>query len=135
MGIPELIFGICAGILYILGLLLGLNYMEISVYFNLYLQGILPIVIGFWVLCKVRKSWIKIIFTLLGILFNGYIFKFIFERYPYDKISYSFNKCVEDLKHIAELYNSTYVNVNLYIFIITFLLNLMYYYLILKIKN
>lgn len=122
-----ILFMLCVGFLYLLSILFHFNYQETSVYFNLYFQGILPILTGLFVLYKVRKSWIKIIFTLIGIGLNSWLFKWIIERYPIDKIEYSFNKCVADLNLLADKLDSNYIAVNIYIFIIGFLLNMFYY--------
>ncbi|MFJ1365525.1 hypothetical protein ACILDU_03660 [Capnocytophaga canimorsus] len=137
-GLMLLLFSICAAFLYVLGWFLGLNYKEISVYFNLYFQTIVPIVIGVYFLVKYFINKRLNIFSLLTIVMlvgNIYLLLWVYKRYPIVKINYSFNKCVADLQWLAKYFKTQYVDVNIYIFVVGFILNIALYLLFYRLSN
>lgn len=137
-GLMLLLFSICAAFLYVLGWFLGLNYKEISVYFNLYFQTIVPIVIGVYFVGKYFINKRLNIFSLLTIVMlvgNIYLLLWVHKRYPIVKINYSFNKCVADLQWLAKYFKTQYVDVNIYIFVVGFILNIALYLLFYRLSN
>ncbi len=67
---------------------------------------------------------------------NCYIFYKILEIFPLSNGTHTnFVKCVDLLQELAKTYNTTYVNINLYIFIVGFLLNLGLYYILAKLSK
>ncbi|ATA76745.1 conserved membrane hypothetical protein [Capnocytophaga canimorsus] len=137
-GLMLLLFSICAAFLYVLGWFLGLNYKEISVYFNLYFQTIVPIVIGVYFVGKYFINKRLNVFSLLTIVMlvgNIYLLLWVYKRYPIVKINYSFNKCVADLQWLAKYFKTQYVDVNIYIFVVGFILNIALYLLFYRLSN
>ncbi|GJQ05353.1 hypothetical protein CAPN009_17680 [Capnocytophaga canimorsus] len=137
-GLMLLLFSICAAFLYVLGWFFGLNYKEISVYFNLYFQTIVPIVIGVYFVGKYFINKRLNIFSLLTIVMlvgNIYLLLWVYKRYPIVKINYSFNKCVADLQWLAKYFKTQYVDVNIYIFVVGFILNIALYLLFYRLSN
>ncbi|ATA93464.1 hypothetical protein CGC54_03490 [Capnocytophaga canimorsus] len=137
-GLMLLLFSICAAFLYVLGWFLGLNYKEISVYFNLYFQTIVPIVIGVYFVGKYFINKRLNVFSLLTIVMlvgNIYLLLWVYKRYPIVKINYSFNKCVADLQWLAKYIKTQYVDVNIYIFVVGFILNIALYLLFYRLSN
>ena len=123
-------FGLCVLFLLLLGKLFGLTYKQISVVFNLWVQGALLTLSGlipFGVSAfKLSKSFsmgwlaLSIVFALYGF---AYVYAFIkmlqHYRLPYDA---AFDLCVDDLKRIAVKWHTTYEMVNLIIFILLYLI-------------
>ncbi|WP_206677257.1 hypothetical protein [Capnocytophaga canimorsus] len=137
-GLMLLLFSICAAFLYVLGWFFGLNYKEISVYFNLYFQTIVPIVIGVYFVGKYFINKRLNIFSLLTIVMlvgNIYLLLWVYKRYPIVKINYSFDKCVADLQWLAKYFKTQYVDVNIYIFVVGFILNIALYLLFYRLSN
>lgn len=122
VGIP---FGCCALFLLILGKCLGLNYKQISVYFNLYLQGTVLMISGAMPLIAsvynfyTNISWLNsLLIVLMSFYWSLYIVGlcWMIKHYKGDT-EYAFNLCVADLKAIAQLWRLSYYTVNLIIFI------------------
>ena len=123
-------FGLCVSFLFLLGKLFGLTYKQISVVFNLWVQGALLTLSGLaplgFTLYKLQESlslgW------FLGVLvlacYGGvYVYAFIkmLRHYhlPFDD---AFDLCVKDLMWVAEKWHTTYHMVNLLIFILFYLI-------------
>lgn len=128
--IPVLIpFGICVVFLRLLGMMLGLSYKQISVVFNLYVQGTvllltgwLPFVAGIAsaIICP---SMINVIYMLLGacyghIYLRGFLWMLNHYKLPMDD---AFDLCVNDLRNVAKKWNKSYYTVNLIIFVAWYL--------------
>ena len=123
-------FGLCVLFLLLLGKLLGLTYKQISVVFNLWVQGALLTLSGLVpfgvVVFKMSESFsmgglaLSIVFALYGF---AYVYAFIkmlqHYRLPYDA---AFDLCVDDLERIAAKWHTTYEMVNLIIFILLYLI-------------
>ena len=118
-------FMLCAGFLFLLGKCLGLSYKQISVIFNLYLQGGILSVSG--IMPHAAITWKLIeqyncrgLFLLLMSLSYATIyvvaFVWLIRRYhlPMD---YSFDLCVSDLQTVSRKWHISYHAVNLVIFI------------------
>lgn len=118
-------FMLCAGFLLLLGKSLGLSYKQISVIFNLYLQGGLLALSGimpfFAILCKITidsnlYEWLLLIacFAYASI----YIAAFVgLIRHYHLPMNYSFDLCVSDLQAVSRKWHISYHAVNLVIFI------------------
>jgi hypothetical protein len=125
----EWLFDICCKIMSGLGNILGLSYKEICVIGNIYLQG------GIWILLAwiptivlMRHKQTSLIKKLYFILALGYglihtmLFIMFCERYSFP-ITDGFDVCVMDLRQIAKSNHTTYQAVNIYIFVIGWLLS------------
>ena len=123
-------FGLCVLFLLLLGKLFGLTYKQISVVFNLWVQGglltlsgLVPLTVAVF---KMSESFsigwlaLAIVLALYGF---AYVYAFVkmlqHYRLPYDA---AFDLCVDDLKRIAEKWHTTYEMVNLIIFILLYLI-------------
>ena len=123
-------FGLCVLFLLLLGKLLGLTYKQISVVFNLWVQGAVLALSGLApfgiVVYKMTESfstgWLVLSF-ILALYGTAYVFAFIImvqhSRLPFDD---AFNRCVWDLQKVAQKWHTTYQMVNLIIFVVLFLL-------------
>lgn len=114
-------FGLCVLFLLLLGKLFGLTYKQISVVFNLWVQGAVLALSGLVpfgiVVYKMMESfstgWLVLSF-ILALYGIAYAFAFIImvQRYrlPFDA---AFNRCVWDLQKVAKKWHTTYQMVNL----------------------
>ena len=125
----EWLFDICCKIMSGLGSLLGLSYKEICVIGNIHIQGgiwllsaMIPIIV---LMLRKQTSLIKKSYLMLAIGY-GFIHSILFimfcGRYSFPIIE-GFDVCVKDLQHIAENYSTTYQAVNIYIFVVGWLLS------------
>ena len=118
-------FMLCAGFLLLLGKSLGLSYKQISVVFNLYLQGgllalsgMMPLVAIVWNMLEHSNSiyWFVMLLTIFyaSIYVVGFIGLLQHYHLP---MNYAFDLCVNDLECIASKWHISYHAVNLVIFI------------------
>ena len=122
-------FGLCVLFLLLLGKLFGLTYKQISVVFNLWVQGAVLMLSGmapfgiaiYKMLESFSIGWLllTIILALYGAAYL-YAFMKMLHHYhlPFDA---AFDLCVDDLKRIAVRWHTTYEMVNLLIFILFYL--------------
>ena len=123
-------FGLCVLFLLLLGKLFGLTYKQISVVFNLWVQGAVLTLSGLaplgFTLYKLQESlslgWF--LGALVLACYGGvYVYAFIkmLRHYhlPFDD---AFDLCVKDLMWVAEKWHTTYQMVNLLIFILFYLI-------------
>ena len=123
-------FGLCVLFLLLLGKILGLTYKQISVVFNLWLQGVIlalsglaPFGVAIYKLIEsFSVSWmiITIILACYGLVYL-YAFLKMLQHYhlPFDD---AFDLCVRDLKWYAKKWHTTYYIVNLLIFVLFYLI-------------
>lgn len=128
--IPILIpFGICVVFLRLLGMALGLSYKQISVVFNLYIQGTVLLLTGWLPFASgivstiISPSLINVICIVLGacyghIYLRGFLWMLNHYKFPMDD---AFDLCVNDLRYVAKKWNKSYYTVNLIIFIAWYL--------------
>ena len=125
----EWLFDTCCKIMSGLGSLLGLSYKETCVIGNIHIQGgiwllsaMIPIIV---LMLRKQTSLIKKSYLMLAIGY-GFIHSILFimfcGRYSFPIIE-GFDVCVKDLQHIAENYSTTYQAVNIYIFVVGWLLS------------
>ena len=123
-------FGLCVLFLLLLGKLFGLTYKQISVVFNLWVQGAVLALSGLApfgiIVYKMSESFsmgwlaLSVVFALYGIAHvYGFIKMLKHYHLPFDA---AFELCVDDLKKIAVKWHTTYEMVNLIIFILLYLI-------------
>ena len=123
-------FGLCVLFLLLLGKLFGLTYKQISVVFNLWVQGAVLALSGLTpfgiAVYKMMESfsigWLALS-TVLLIHGFAYVYAFIkmLQHYhlPFDA---AFDLCVDDLQRLAKKWHTTYQMVNLLIFILFYMI-------------
>ena len=118
-------FMLCAGFLLLLGKSLGLNYKQISVIFNLYLQGgllfvsgIMPLAAITWKLIEQYNNYGLFLFLMSLSYATIYVVAFVWLiRHYHLPMDYSFDLCVSDLQTVSRKWHISYHAVNLVIFI------------------
>ena len=123
-------FGLCVLFLLLLGKLFGLTYKQISVVFNLWVQGavlalsgLAPFGIAVYKILESFSMWwlaLSAVLLIYGIAY-GYSFIKMLQHYhlPFNDAYYL---CVRDLKWLARKWHTTYQMVNLLIFILFYLI-------------
>ena len=122
-------FGLCVLFLRLLGMLFGLTYKEISVVFNLWVQGAILALSGLApfgaTIYKGMESFsmgwlvLAIVLALYGLVYvYGFIRMLQYYHLPFDD---AFGLCVKDLQWLAMKWHSTYQMVNIIIFVLLFL--------------
>ena len=123
-------FALCVLFLQGLGKCFGLTYKQISVIFNLWIQGGVLVLSGCLpfvhsLMCPFQAPegmrWIIRICALFYALMYlvGFVLMLRHYRLPFNR---AFDKCVGDLLHIASVWHCSYHAVNIIIFVILFLL-------------
>ena len=123
-------FGLCVLFLLLLGKLFGLTYKQISVVFNLWVQGAVLMLSGlaplgiaiYKMLESFSAGWLAlaIILTCYG---AAYVYAFIkMLRHYHLPFNDAFDLCVDDLEWLAKRWHTTYQMVNLLIFILFYLI-------------
>lgn len=123
-------FGICVLFLLLLGKPFGLTYKQISVVFNLWIQGavltlsgLLPFGIAIYnAFDSFSMGWLllSIVLALYGF---GYIYLLLtMLRHYHLPYEYAFDLCVEDLQWLARKWHTTYQIVNLLVFVLFYLI-------------
>ena len=118
-------FMLCAGFLFLLGKCFRLSYKQISVIFNLYLQGglltltgIMPLAAIIWKMKEYvgLREWV----LLLGSLSYASIYIVAFVsllRHYHLPMNDAFDLCVKDLQILSSKWSISYHALNLIIFI------------------
>ena len=113
-------FGLCVLFLLLLGKLFGLTYKQISVVFNLWVQGAVLALSG---LAPSFSMWWLVLSAVLLIYGIAYVYAFIkMLQHYHQPFNAAFDLCVEDLQKIAKKWHTTYQMVNLLIFILFYLI-------------
>ena len=121
-------FGLCVLFLLLLGKLFGLTYKQISVVFNLWVQGAIlaflaPFGIAVYKMMESFSMWWLALSAALLIYGIAYVYAFfkMLQHYhlPFDS---AFDLCVDDLERLAKKWHTTYQMVNLLIFILFYLI-------------
>lgn len=123
-------FGLCVLFLLLLGKLFGLTYKQISVVFNLWVQGavltlsgLAPLGACVYKMCESFSIGLLVLTVFLALYGIAYVYAFIkmLKHYhlPYDA---AFDLCVEDLEWVAKKWHTTYQMVNLLIFVLFYLI-------------
>lgn len=136
-----LIFQILCGILYVIGLLFGWTYQEVSIEICLKwwpwicFFSTLPIIIGLIKrIITNKKRWFAVYLLPFAISYSTIYYLVIkLINYRYFKISVDpFNDCMNDLIHIASKCDMTYAEVNLHIYVTFFLILIITNYVLTK---
>ena len=123
-------FGVGVLFLLLLGKLFGLTYKQISVVFNLWVQGAVLVLSGlapfgiaiYKLLESFSMGWLllTIIFAVYGMT---YVYAFIKMLNHYHlPLNDAFDLCVVDLQLLAKKWHTTYQMANLLIFILFYLI-------------
>ena len=106
----EVLFDYCCQIMYALGNLLGLSYREVCVIGNIYVQGALLVAaaaVPVWFAFKQKSHYALRAATCVNVLCcSALVLYFCFRYAP--PLAASFDRCVEDLKSLAEAWHTTY---------------------------
>lgn len=125
----EIIFKILCGILYLVGITLGYDYKEISVYICIYgcpiicivSAYIMNIIIIYKMIFKI--NFYKIMLWIISCLYVSLNFNFfasICKHYNDSNIYYLFDQCVLDFQYLANTCNVSYEYCNIVIYIYLF---------------
>ena len=130
MMVIDKLFLLCVKFLEWLGKMTGFNYKQISVVFNIYIQGGILLVSSCMPLIKVI-IWGSDIDWKWRILFFGGCFIYIglyvygvyrlYKRY-HTPLEYAFDLCVDDLLFMSRKWRISYNAVNILIFVIGWIL-------------
>ena len=130
MMVIDKLFLLCVKFLEWLGKMTGFNYKQISVVFNIYIQGGILLVSSCLPLIKVI-IWGSDIDWKWRILFFGGCFIYIglyvygvyrlYKRY-HTPLEYAFDLCVDDLLYLSRKWRMSYNAVNILIFVIVWIL-------------
>jgi len=109
-------FGLCVLFLLLLGKLCGLTYKQISVVFNLWLQGVVlmlsglaPFGIAVYKMMGSFSLWWLLLSAVLLIYGFAYVYAFIKMLQHYHlPFNAAFDLCVDDLQRLAVKWNTTY---------------------------
>lgn len=123
-------FGLCVLFLLLLGKLFGLTYKQISVVFNLWVQGAVLAMSGlapfgvaiYKMIDSFSIGWLflTIILAIYGIAYVYALIKMLQHYHlPFDD---AFDLCVKDLQLLAKKWHTTYQIVNLLIFVLFYLI-------------
>ena len=123
-------FGLCVLFLLLLGKLFGLTYKQISVVFNLWVQGAVltlsgmaPFGIAVYKMMESFSMWWLALSAALLIYGIAYVNAFVKMLQHYQlPFNAAFALCVNDLKRLARKWHTTYQMVNLLIFILFYLI-------------
>ena len=126
MMVIDKLFLLCVKFLEWLGKMTGFNYKQISVVFNIYIQGGILLVSSCLPLIKVISSgsdnegnW-RILFYGGCIIYIGiYVYGLyrLYKRY-HTPLEYAFDLCVDDLLYLSRKWRMSYNAVNILIFVI-----------------
>ena len=116
----DTLFYFCCEIMHTLGNLLGLSYQEVCVIGNIYVQGALLVAasaVPLWFAFRQKSNYaLKTIACVNVLCCSALVLYFCFRYAP--PLAASFDRCVEDLKNLAEAWHTTYVVVNIAIFVL-----------------
>lgn len=121
----DSIFQLCVRFLDLLALCTGLSYKQMSVIFNIYLQGGILMLSAFLPLAAVLLSASRldamqfVVYLLLAVLYgilHVQLFRFLLHRYG-RPLEPSFDRCVHDLQHICRSTHLSYNALNILLFI------------------
>ena len=135
----EGLFNLLCGFLYLIGIPFGWSYQDTSIYVCIYLWPILcclsTLPILYISVLTIRKH--KIVGMILMLLSGMYSFYYVFythfiiSRYGFG-VPNAFNKCMIDLKFIAEQTRLSYAEINIFIYVVLFLGIISFNYLIFR---
>lgn len=116
----------CCGVMAYFAWLLGLTYQEFCVIGNIYMQGAICLLatLAPLLLCiRTKQAPWKWLLSGGNALLHLVIISCFFGHY-WMPLESAFDLCVQDLNHIGALFGSSYVMVNIIIFVILFVVDL-----------
>lgn len=116
----------CCGVMAYFAWLLGLTYQEFCVIGNIYMQGAICLLAALapLLLCiRTKQAPWKWLLSGGNALLHLVIISLFFGHY-WMPLESAFDLCVQDLNHIGALFDSSYVMVNIIIFVILFVVDL-----------
>lgn len=116
----------CCGVMAYFAWLLGLTYQEFCVIGNIYMQGAICLLAALapLLLCiRTKQAPWKWLLSGGNALLHLVIISLFFGHY-WMPLESAFDLCVQDLNHIGALFGSSYVMVNIIIFVILFVVDL-----------
>lgn len=136
-------YALCITFLMLIGAIFNISYQAASVYVCIYIwQGlllcsVLPILIrGIHnITKKTIKGYFTTILSIVYSTFYGLATYQLFHHYPLNDINHSFNLCVKDLQQLASYFSISYYEINVYIYIIGFVLLLLFNWLFFTVIN
>ena len=128
MSLDNSFFAICCGSVGVTGMAWGLSYKEICMIINVYLQACLCLTTALWLVWRAverlmhKRSVGNILIMVLAAAYGianiaGFVWVCQHYAMPMEE---AFNLCYHELIYLAAKYNTTYNNVNYYIFIVLF---------------
>ncbi len=128
--LASLPFALCVLFLLLLGKLFGLTYKQISVVFNLWVQGavltlsgLAPFGIAVYKMMESFSIGLLALSVFLALYGIAYVYAFIKMLQHYQlPFNAAFDLCADDLKKIARKWHTTYYMVNLIIFVLFYLI-------------
>lgn len=129
----DIPFNICVHFLLGMGKVLHLNYVQISVIFNLWIQGtilmisgVIPFILYIYFVLTDKIALNIELLTAVGLMSIVYIATYsimlVHYRLPYQR---TFDLCVNDLLRIGKYLNHSYNFVNIIIFIVLYIILLL----------
>ena len=122
------LFGLCVTFLAAVAFALGLTYKEFCVIGNNYIQAFLVVASALWLFVEAARAarrratpvaWGELV--LSGLISAGYVAAFYHVCVVYwPPLEPAFDRCVRDLCDLATLWHSTYIDVNILIYIVAF---------------
>lgn len=125
-------FMICCGIMAYFAFVLELTYKEFCVLGNIYLQGTICLLSAMAPLMLSIRKWVKgnlSVFKLCLVTINAIAHSILYIfvcRHYWMPLESAFNLCYRELVQCAAATGSTYIIVNLVIFVILFVLDLLF---------
>lgn len=133
-------FVACCGIMAYFAYVLGLTYKEFCVLGNIYLEAAICLMAAIApVLVCLRKmsdtgSFLKLAISVVNFSIHGILFVIICKHY-WMPLNPAFDLCYNELVHLASVTASTYIIVNLVIFVFLFVGDLILNALLYKLMN
>lgn len=124
-------FVACCGVMAYFAYVLELTYKEFCVLGNIYLQAAICLIAAVApVMVCLRKisdtgSYLKLAVSLINFVIHGILFLIICKHYRMP-LEPAFDLCYRELVHLASVTGSTYIVVNLVIFVILFVGDLIF---------
>lgn len=124
-------FVACCGVMAYFAYVLELTYKEFCVLGNIYLQAAICLIAAIApVMVCLRKisdtgSYLKLAVSLINFVIHGILFLIICKHY-WMPLEPAFDLCYRELVHLASVTGSTYIVVNLVIFVILFVGDLIF---------
>lgn len=112
------LFGACCGFMACVGWVLGLSYIEFCVIGNIWLQCATISAAAGWLIYRAMSKWSLPRLLPIGFGIVQILGSFAILIHYIGTMNEAFYRCVDDLNMIAAVTGSTYIAVNIYIYVI-----------------